>query len=264
MTTTCLQHKSYLATLLAATLLAVSCSNTNSNTDGQTQNDTIPANDTVPAPRPDTAMHVARWHRGIDISKYQGDEAAEIGPEDSLTFIICKATEGLTLVDPDFKTNMNTIKTKQLLCGAYHFYHTNEDPVQQAKFFWNTIGAYKNEIHIAPVVDIEDGSMPKGAKGNASKIQEDLKMFLTQLEQLCGRKPMIYTGYDFGTGYLTNDSFSQYALWLAEYSGTPEPKVPAVWKSTGYKIWQKRDNYTINSTQNDFDVYYGTKSDLTK
>lgn len=263
MTTPFLQHKNYLAALLSTALIAVSCSNSNnSNANGNTQNDTLPAKDTVPSPLPDTAMHAARWHRGIDISKYQGDEVAEIGPEDSLTFIICKATEGATFVDPDFKNNMNTIKSKQVLCGAYHFYHTNLDPEQQAIHFWNTIGTFKDEIHLAPVVDIEDGSMPKGTKANATKIQQDLKTFLNKLEQLCGRQPMIYTGYDFGAAYLTDKAFEQYALWLAEYTGANEPKVPATWQGKGYKIWQKKDNYTIHSTQNDFDVYYGTKAEL--
>lgn len=200
---------------------------------------------------------------GIDISSYQGDEVAEIGPEDSLTFIICKATEGINVVDPDFDKNIQTIQSKKVIYGAYHFYHTDQDPVQQANHFWNTIKASNVIPEIAPIVDIEDGSVPQGAARNNSQIQQNLKTFLNTLEQLSGRHPMIYTGYDFGSASLTDPSFASYELWLAEYSGTAQPQVPATWKAKGYKIWQKRDNYNINSTQNDFDQYHGTKSDLT-
>ena len=46
---------------------------------------------------------------GIDISKWNGNEAEEIEPKDSITFVICKATQGIKLVDPDFKQNVALI-----------------------------------------------------------------------------------------------------------------------------------------------------------
>ena len=62
---------------------------------------------------------------GIDISMYQGKEVGEIHKKnDSLGFIICKATEGITYTDPDFSYNWKNIKEKSFIRGAYHFYRS--------------------------------------------------------------------------------------------------------------------------------------------
>jgi lysozyme len=59
---------------------------------------------------------------GIDISKFQGNEINQLNKQtDQLTFIICKATEGITYTDPDFKTNWPMIQSKGYVRGAYHF-----------------------------------------------------------------------------------------------------------------------------------------------
>lgn len=46
---------------------------------------------------PGSSQTIAQFVYGIDISKYQGDEVAFLDKQkDSLSFIICKATEGIT------------------------------------------------------------------------------------------------------------------------------------------------------------------------
>ena len=116
-----------------------------------------------------------------------------------------------------------------------------------------------------PIVDIEQGSLPKGAKKtDKQKLQNDLLTFIQHLEKLSQRSVMIYTGEAFANEFLTNPAFAGYALWLAEYSGKPLPVVPSVWKPAGCKIWQKTDKYNIDSKPTDYDVYKGAKSGLLK
>lgn len=198
---------------------------------------------------------------GIDISRYQGNLVTDITTSDGLHFAICKATQGVTYVDPDFRLNWNTITEKGLIRGAYHFYICSDDPVQQAQHFSNTINDIQKD-DIAPVLDIEQGSM--SSTTNVTQMQKDILTFLQNVEKQTGRKPILYTDYAFAQQYLMSPAFAVYDLWLAEYSGAPEPKVPEAWKAKGFKIWQKSDSYDVNSQQIDYDVHFGTVAELTK
>jgi lysozyme len=247
--------------LLAAIAGFHSCSNNNELANA-TKADTMAV--TAPVPEIPSVAEEPGTYYGIDISHYQSDEANELGPEDSLTFVICKATQGLDQFDKDFETNINTIKAKGYIYGAYHFYETGKDPVAQATHFWNTLVSKNGVPEIAPIVDIEAGSIPNGMRGNAGQIQADLKTFLNKLGTLSGRQPLIYTARAFANSYLLQADFANYDLWLAEYISKKQPVIPWTWQGKGYKIWQKSQSHTIHSRPNDFDVYYGTLSDLKK
>lgn len=198
---------------------------------------------------------------GIDISKWNGNEIVEIPQVDSLAFIICKATQGTGYVDPEYHKNWNLINSGEFISGVYHFYVINDDPVKQAAHFWNTIHD-QGATDITPIVDIEQASIPKGAKANPSAIQRDFLTFLNELENKCGRTPMIYTDPSFGDEFLQNEQFKKYPLWIADYTSSNKPRVPLAWEKTGFTIWQKRDNYTIKTHSTDFDVFTGKKSQL--
>lgn len=211
----------------------------------------------VVEPEPEKAYY------GIDISRYNGNLASLLSPDDSLTFIICKATEGVTLVDAWFKLNCARIRANGYLLGAYHFYRTGDDPQVQAAFFWETVSA-QGGADIAPMVDVEYGSFPKSpAFRDVAKLQRNLLLFLDALENLSHRKPMLYTNRHFADVYLLNGDFSQYPLWLADYSGADTPRLPKTWETAGYKIRQTTDDHIIHSHRCNFNVFYGKRSDLT-
>jgi len=99
-------------------------------------------------------------HYGIDISHWQGNLISAMSNKDKLSFIICKATGGDHYIDPDFRTNWRDIKAKGFIRGAYHFYLCVDNPKTQAEHFCATISDI-GPNDIAPVLDIEQGSMSK-------------------------------------------------------------------------------------------------------
>ncbi len=121
--------------LLACFVTLCSCK-TDSNQQKQ-----VPSQDDVQKETPKTVVvKEAPFVYGIDISQYQGKEAFDINSKkDSLGFIICKATEGETYVDPDFQKNWGQITKDGFVRGAYHFYRSVDNPVSQANFFAKTI-----------------------------------------------------------------------------------------------------------------------------
>ncbi len=198
---------------------------------------------------------------GVDISKWNGNAASQIDSSDNITFIICKATEGLNAIDRDFDKNWQLIIDKKYILGAYHFYHVDDDPIKQAEHFMATLNA-KGKTDITPIVDIEQASLTPHKKIDIVSLQKKFFMFLNHLQQKCNRIPMIYTDTEFADTYLANNSFNKYPLWLAQYTNAAKPKLPITWKQKGFKIWQKRDNYFIDTRTYDFDVFYGKRSDL--
>ncbi len=193
-------------------------------------------------------------HFGLDISHFQGDVMNYLDNKDSLTFVICKATQGITYLDPDFRTNWNAIEEKGFIRGTYHFYMFSDDPVKQAQHF----AAYISDItdrDIAPIVDVEQAGLIKGI--SPATVQRQLTTFLKALEQRVQRRPIIYTDFGFAQQYLNDSGFQEYDLWLAEYTRAKKPLVPATWRSKGYKIWQRSDTYHAFSETIDLDVYTG-------
>lgn len=196
---------------------------------------------------------------GIDISKWNGSIASKLNLHDSIKFVICKATEGRKEIDKEYLDNWSIITQKNLITGVYHFYHDDSEPQKQALHYWKTIANQKLP-DITLIVDIEEKSLSD--QSNRDLLEKNFIIFLNTLQDLSGKLPMIYTDTSFANKYLTNPILSKYPLWLACYTNKSSPKVPMTWAKVGYKIWQKRDNYFIDSEITDFDIFSGLLSEL--
>jgi len=206
------------------------------------------------------AINKASFVYGIDISKYQGDEIDFISKKtDSLNFVICKATEGITYTDPDFTHNWTTIAEKKFIRGAYHFYRCNDDPIAQAKNYLNAI-ANLQHTDFPPIIDFEEGGIDKSQ--SVEQIQATLLIFINEIEKELKRKPIIYTDVNTGNEYLNKPAFSNYPLWIANYNNKKQPDLPTTWENTKWVLWQKSASYKIGSTANDFDIFNGNLTAL--
>jgi lysozyme len=144
---------------------------------------------------------------GIDVSS--NNAGLNIGKLKVVDFVIVKATEGTTYVNPDFKRQGNeTLKSGRLL-GLYH-YAKSSSPVAEADHFLKTVGAYLGK---APLfLDWED-------KGALAKGPTAALLFLERIFLQTGVRPMLYTSlavensYDWGRVVDAN-----YGLWVAQYN----------------------------------------------
>jgi len=202
----------------------------------------------------------SKFTYGIDISKYQKHEIDSIRfAKDSLSFIICKATEGNTYTDVQFKSNWTSIKAKGFIRGAYHFYRSNDQAESQATHFLTTIQDLEN-TDLPPIVDFEEGSIDKNS--TMMDIQKGLLDFLQIIHEKSGRLPIIYTDLNTGDHFLNDTAFSHYPLWVANYRKGDAPHQPSAWKDSKWTLWQRTDNYRMDGIQNDFDVFNGSTEDL--
>ena len=164
---------------------------------------------------------------GIDVSHHSGaidwQTVAGHGP----AFVYLKATEGIDDADPSFAGHWSQVAALGIPRGAYHFYVTEDDPEQQARFFLSV--AHPAAGDLPPVVDVEtlghDTSGP---------LAPGLRRFLEVVERVSGLTPVIYTGSRFWNSHF-DSSFARYPLWVAEY-GVAAPTLPSGWSE--WLFWQ--------------------------
>jgi lysozyme len=205
-------------------------------------------------------IDVSYWQSGIDWPKVRAT---------GQRFVFIKATEGETYTDPTFDDNWNGAKTGGLLRGAYCFFHPNQDAKKQADRFINVVKALNDNGELPSIIDLEvTDSISK------DKIIARTKLWLDEVEQAFGRKPMIYSGVSF-----LETNFSElgggppawakdYPFWLGWYPNqyTPgmSPLMPNGWFH--WTFWQYSEKGSLNgiNTKVDMDLFNGTLEELYK
>ena len=171
---------------------------------------------------------------GIDVSHHSGAIDWETVAAQRPAFVYLKATEGIDAADPSFADHWRRLGELGIPRGAYHFYVTEDDPEQQARFFVSVARPAAGDL--PPVVDVE--TLGHDTTG---PLAPRLRRFLNLVERETGRTPVIYTGLRFWNAHF-DDSFARYRLWVAEY-GVAKPTLPAGW--TEWLFWQFDGNATI-------------------
>ena len=201
---------------------------------------------------------------GIDVSRWQDNNSTAQKMDFAKAhaagarFVFIKASQQLW-TDEDIFYNWKSAKAAGLLRGAYHFLTWDKPGRDQARYHWSIIQSDPGEL--PPVCDFEwGGTIPS----NAYAI---LWEYLNELKMLCGRTPMIYTGYSFWMTYgnPAKLDWSQFPLWLAYYAAEEYVKIPAPWsKWTFWQYTSKGDGlaFGAESLVIDIDWFYGSYDEL--
>ena len=117
---------------------------------------------------------------GIDVSRYQlqidWERVSKMQVDDTrLKFVFIKATEGTYIVDKYFHRNWERARKQKLAIGAYHFFHPNLSPKDQALLFSRTVKLRSGDL--PPVVPgprvgeprRRNGGCPHGLQGAAAR-----------------------------------------------------------------------------------------------
>lgn len=174
--------------------------------------------------------------KGIDVSHHNKYKIPDFSKQD---FVIMKATEGKSFVDPMMNTYIEMLKPDQLY-GFYHFARPERNRAKdEALHFCKTIGKYGEEAIL--VLDWE-----------ALAVQQPIEWALEwckEVEKIYGKKPLIYCSSWYTKKcrlLLQNDI----GLWVAHYTKKDKP---TIYTYPTYALWQ----YT--SEPYDKDVFNGTR-----
>lgn len=201
------------------------------------------------------------WRYGIDISHHNAGDivwdslyvltdkrgktirdhhlAKDIRP---VSFVFIKATEGVSMVDKDFKRNWQDAGRSGLRRGAYHFFRSSKDGEAQARLFIKTVGDLRFK-DLPPVLDIE--TIHRG--GSMKKLNEEALKWLETIEGHYGKKPIVYTGSFFARDWLSKRITDNYPVWIAHY----EKDRPDF---DGWTFWQFTDKAVVKGVPGPVDL----------
>lgn len=167
------------------------------------------------------SCHTAAQAQGIDVSKYQGTiDWSKVAKSKKVKFVYIRATEGTSIKDPNYKSNLDSARNAKILVGSYHVYSSKTSAYTQFSNFKSMVN--KKKLDLIPVLDIEGyhcGSL------DMTRVNKLLEL----MEKEYGAKPMIYTSEKLYKEYFSGKKYSAYHIFVAKYKGTP---------SIRYTLWQ--------------------------
>lgn len=196
-------------------------------------------------------IDVSNWQRGIDVTQM-----------DDVEFVIAKATEGTSYVNPDCDRVWHDAKNSGKKTGVYHFAR-NGDAIAQAKYFVNNISGYIGQSVL--VLDYESSAVDQGV-GWA-------KDWLDAVYNMTGVKPVIYMSNSVVHRYDWTEVAKNYSLWNAGYYvgyntiygfvDNPPLRYDLGEFSDNTVLWQYTSSGQLNGwTDNlDLDIFYGNSPD---
>jgi len=192
--------------------------------------------------------------RGIDVSHHQGPIDWAAVRAAGVTFAFIKSSEGKDHVDSEFHRNWSAAREAGVSRGAYHFFTFCSPGAAQAGHFAATVGAELGELPL--VADVEFVGNCKSFPSIA-QIRSELRVFLTELERLSGRRPLLYFTSEAQTRILAGH-FDEWATFPRDVYCEPGDDA-APWL-----FWQFADNGIVPgiSGRVDLDLFRGTRDEL--
>lgn len=148
-------------------------------------------------------------------------------------FVFIKATEGVSMRDPKFKTYWAEAGERDIQRGAYHFFRTSRDGAVQARHFIATVGQLRHD-DLPPVLDLE--TIHRGC--TYKLLNERALQWLKEVGKHYGRKPIVYTPDSFARDILCDEIKDNYTIWIAHY-GVDSPI------HKGWTYWQFTDRALV-------------------
>jgi GH25 family lysozyme M1 (1,4-beta-N-acetylmuramidase) len=188
--------------------------------------------------------------QGIDVSGFQPPLTNEV--LSGLSFAFCKASEGLSIIDPYLSWNWQAIKSAGKVRGAYHELTATDSTVEQASFFVNTVRPHG--VRPGDMFAIVAGGRP-GITGDRPGITSAMTQSCCELvRELVGPQcpVLVYADSSMARTLTTCTGFP---LWIA-CAVTPPVSVRP-WNA--WRFWQcaarpvHRDTY--NGTAEDLDTW---------
>ncbi len=192
-------------------------------------------------------------HKGIDVSKHQGNINWQQVKEDGVEFAFIRLAyrgygTGKLVVDEYFEENIKGANDAGIKVGVYIYSQAiNEQEIlEEAEFVLEKIAPYRVECPV--VFDVEKVS---GADGrmNALSVEERTKLteLFCQTIENAGYKPMIYHNMEMGAMLLDLKQLENYDKWFAYYNED-------MYYPYEYKLWQYSEKGSVRGISTDVDL----------
>ncbi len=194
--------------------------------------------------------------RGIDLSKYQGDIDWEKVKADGIDFALIRAGirgygTGSIVLDDRFHENMQGAIDAGVEVGAYFFTQaiSVEESLEEAEFILEELEAYKDQVTMPIVLDVEGIDDPDARTSDVTK-EERTEYTIAFLECIkdAGYEPMLYGNMKSFLMMQDMYQLEEYTKWYANYN--PEN----VYFPYQFEIWQYSDSGIVDGIEEPVDL----------
>ena len=192
-----------------------------------------------------TAGTSSGGYDGIDVSKHQGKiDWEKVAKDPNIKFVYIKATEGRTLVDKRYRTNIASARKAGMKVGSYHFFTSNRSARDQFDNFRRNV--HHDQQDLIPMVDVEES----GCRGaSRAQLQESLGEFMQLVKKEYGKYPLLYSQYRFYNQLLAPE-FNKYFIFIARYSSAE----PVLHGGGKHNIWQYSERGKVDGIKGYVDL----------
>jgi GH25 family lysozyme M1 (1,4-beta-N-acetylmuramidase) len=182
---------------------------------------------------------------GLDISHYQGDVNFDAIKASGNEFVIMKATEGTTYVDPYVGAYYAAVRAVGLGYGTYHF-ADGTDPIAEANHFISVVSPLDESQVLILDWEVNVGD-PVGW----------CWAFLSHVHDVLGVWPLIYMSGSRVPAFYGSNVLRNCGLWVAWYGRDPNADLPL---SCTYIMHQYTSSGSVPGINGrvDQDAFYGT------
>lgn len=202
---------------------------------------------------------VVTSHKGIDVSKYQGDIDWKAVKEDGVEYAFVRLglrgyESGKLVLDEYFDKNMRGANEADVAAGVYFFTQavTVEEAKEEAAYVLENISEY--DVTCPIVFDVE---MIVGANGRANNLTKeertDIAIAFCEVIRRAGYTPMIYGNVKCFTKMLDLARLEDYEKWYAFYDN---------YMYIPYEVscWQYTEKGTVKGIKNKVDLNISYKT----
>ena len=135
-----------------------------------------------------------------------------------VSFVFIKSTEGTTVLNKWFNSDYAEARKNGIRVGAYHFFSTKSDPLEQAHHFLRNTKFNRGDI--PPVLDVEPSDAQIEAMGGAEVMFSWIRTWMVAVENATKVRPILYINQMFVNRYmpLAPDVAADYEVWIARYN----------------------------------------------
>ncbi len=202
---------------------------------------------------------VVNSHKGIDVSKYQGNIDWKAVKEDGVEYAFIRLglrgyESGNVVLDEYYKQNMRGANEAGVKAGVYFFTQaiTEEEAVEEAEFVIENLADY--DVPYPVVIDVEMITSGDGRANNLS-MEERTKICIAFCETIknAGYTPMIYGNVKCFVRMLDMSQLEDYEKWYAFYDDY-------LYFPYDVSVWQYSESGSVKGIKGDVDLNISFKT----
>jgi len=192
-------------------------------------------------------------HKGIDVSKFQGDinwkKVAKDGVEFAFIRLGYRGYEtGKIVTDDKYEDNIKGCNAAGIDTGVYFFTEavSEREAIEEAEYILENIEGY--DIHMPIVIDVEESASKNSRTKDLTK-EERTACVIAFCERIkeAGYEPMIYGNLKSLMLMLDMEQLEEYEKWFAYY------RYPVKFPYQ-YRIWQYTSTGTVDGIDGNADL----------